>query len=155
VRNASKGGPGLIDRIDFAARRAIELPDLGIYTNNVNPSGVLAPAPNGGTILAAMPDGNVMLYDANADTFTVSRKDYAASVRTPHQLQPWRGPQKRVERVAGSGGGVGVHVGFGVRICVRRPERIPHHGVRAFDSGRDRALRRVAGYGDRQADPPG
>jgi len=25
-----------------------------------------------------MPDGNVMLYDANADTFTVSRKDYAA-----------------------------------------------------------------------------
>jgi uncharacterized protein (TIGR03437 family) len=25
-----------------------------------------------------MPDGNVMLYDANADTFTVSRKDFAA-----------------------------------------------------------------------------
>jgi uncharacterized protein (TIGR03437 family) len=78
VRNASKGGPGLIDRIDFAARRAIEYPDLGVYTNNVNPGGVLAPAPNGGTILAAMPDGNVMLYDANTDGFTVSRKDFAA-----------------------------------------------------------------------------
>ena len=39
---------------------------------------MLAPAPNGGTILAAMPDGNVMLYDANADTFTVSRKDFGA-----------------------------------------------------------------------------
>jgi uncharacterized protein (TIGR03437 family) len=56
----------------------VELPTLGIYTNSVNPSGVLAPAPNGGSILVAMPDGNVMLYDANADTFTVSRKDVAA-----------------------------------------------------------------------------
>jgi uncharacterized protein (TIGR03437 family) len=62
------------------------LPTLGIYTNSLSPSGVLAPSPNGGTILVAMPDGNVMLYDANADTFTVSRKDlpglsgaYAAS----------------------------------------------------------------------------
>ena len=44
----------------------------------MNPSGVLAPAPNGGAILAAMPDGNVLLYDANADTFTVSRKDFAS-----------------------------------------------------------------------------
>jgi uncharacterized protein (TIGR03437 family) len=76
VRNVSGGGPGKIDRIDFASHRAIEMPTLGIYTNSVNPSGVLAPAPNGGAILAAMPDGNVMLYDANADTFTVSRKDF-------------------------------------------------------------------------------
>jgi uncharacterized protein (TIGR03437 family) len=86
VRNVAGGGPGKIDRIDFAAQRAIELPSLGIYTNSVSPNGVLAPAPNGGAILAAMPDGSVMLYDANADTFTVSRKDvpslsgaYAAS----------------------------------------------------------------------------
>jgi uncharacterized protein (TIGR03437 family) len=78
VRNAGTGGAGKIDRIDFAARRAIELPTLGIYTNSVHPNGVLAPAPNGGAILAAMPDGNVMLYDANADTFTVSRKDFTA-----------------------------------------------------------------------------
>ena len=78
VRNAAGGGPGVIDRIDFVARRAIELPSLGIYTNSVNPAGVLAPAPNGGAILGVMPDGNVMLYDANADTFTVSRKDFTA-----------------------------------------------------------------------------
>jgi len=77
VRNVAAGGPGKIDRIDFVARRAIELPTLGIYNNSVNPAGVLAPAPNGGSILVAMPDGNVMLYDANADTFTVSRKDTA------------------------------------------------------------------------------
>ncbi len=82
----STGGPGVIDRIDFAARRAAMMPSLGIYTNNVNPAGVLAPAPNGGSVLVAMPDGNVMLYDANADTFTISRQDvktlggaYAAS----------------------------------------------------------------------------
>jgi uncharacterized protein (TIGR03437 family) len=78
VRNAADGGPGKIDRIDFAARRAIELPSLGIFTNSVHPGGVLAPAPNGGVILNASPDGNVMLYDANADTFTVSRKDFPA-----------------------------------------------------------------------------
>jgi uncharacterized protein (TIGR03437 family) len=87
VRNVtSTGGPGVIDRIDFTARKASMLPSLGIYTNSVNPAGVLAPAPNGGSVLAAMPDGNVMLYDANADTFTISRQDvkslggaYAAS----------------------------------------------------------------------------
>jgi uncharacterized protein (TIGR03437 family) len=78
VRNVATGGPGVIDRIDFAARRAVELPSLGIFTNSVSPAGVLAPAPNGGAILGVMPDGNVMLYDANADTFTVSRKDFAA-----------------------------------------------------------------------------
>jgi len=78
VRDVTGDAPGTIDRIDFGARKATQLPSLGIYQNNVNPNGVLASAPNGGSILAAMPDGNVMLYDANADTFTVSRKDYTA-----------------------------------------------------------------------------
>lgn len=78
VRDVAGDAPGAIDRIDMLARTATELPSLGIYTNSLNPGGVLAPAPNGGAILVAMPDGNVMLYDANADTFTVSRKDYAA-----------------------------------------------------------------------------
>ncbi|MBZ5620443.1 MAG: hypothetical protein LAQ69_17215 [Acidobacteriia bacterium] len=77
VRDITGDAPGAIDRVDFASRRATQLPSLGVYTNNVNPSGVLASAPNGGSILAAMPDGNVMLYDANADTFTISRKDYS------------------------------------------------------------------------------
>jgi uncharacterized protein (TIGR03437 family) len=36
------------------------------------------PAPNGGSIIYASPDGNVMLYDANADTFVVARKDVTA-----------------------------------------------------------------------------
>jgi uncharacterized protein (TIGR03437 family) len=76
VRDVTGDAPGAIDRIDFGARRATQLPSLGIYKNSVNPGGVLAAAPNGGTILAAMPDGNVMLYDANSDTFTISRKDF-------------------------------------------------------------------------------
>ena len=79
VRNVSTGGPGVIDRIDFNARKATQLPTLGIYTNSVNPAGVLSPAPNGGSVLVAMPDGQVMLYDANADTFTVSRQDLKAA----------------------------------------------------------------------------
>ena len=78
VRNAGSGGPGMIDRVDFLSRRATALPSLGIYVNSVNPSGVLAASPNGASILVAMADGNVMLYDASADTFTVSRKDVTA-----------------------------------------------------------------------------
>ena len=77
-RNAGAGGAGMIDRVDFLARRATALPSLGIYVNDVSPLGVLTPSPNGATILAAMSDGNVMLYDASADTFTVSRKDLTA-----------------------------------------------------------------------------
>ena len=86
VRDVASDGPGVIDRIDLPARRAVQLPSLGVFKNSVDPGGVLAPAPNGGSILAAFPNGNVMLYDANADTFTVSRQDvqklggaYAAS----------------------------------------------------------------------------
>ena len=76
TRSVAADAPGTIDRIDFVARRGITLPSLGVYKNTVNPNGVLAPAPNGGAIFVVMPDGNVMLYDANADTFTVSRKDF-------------------------------------------------------------------------------
>lgn len=67
-----------IDRVDFAARTAAPMARLGIYKNSVHINTVLEAAPNGGSILAAMPDGNVMLYDANADTFTISRKDFPA-----------------------------------------------------------------------------
>lgn len=75
-----------IDRVDLLTRTATELPSLGVYQNNVNESTVLVGSPSGSSILAAMADGNVMLYNASADTFTISRKDaeelkgaYAAS----------------------------------------------------------------------------
>jgi uncharacterized protein (TIGR03437 family) len=86
VRNSGSGNPGLVDKIDFLAQQADQLPSLGVFQNNVNPLASLAPAPNGSTILLAAPDGNVMVYDASADTFTASRQDvtslqgaYAAS----------------------------------------------------------------------------
>jgi uncharacterized protein (TIGR03437 family) len=73
----SSGGPHAIDRVDFASRRAFTLPTLGIFNNSVHLNTVLAPSPNGANILIASADGNLMLYDANADTFTASRKDFS------------------------------------------------------------------------------
>ncbi len=67
-----------IDRIDFDARIATELPTLGMYQNSINPATVLMATPGGSSIVAAMPDGNVLLYNAVADTFVAARKDLAS-----------------------------------------------------------------------------
>jgi uncharacterized protein (TIGR03437 family) len=75
-----------IDRVDLASRTAVELPSLGPWENKVDIDTVLAASPNGASILAAGADGGLLLYDANADSFTESRQDstvlggaYAAS----------------------------------------------------------------------------
>jgi uncharacterized protein (TIGR03437 family) len=65
-----------IDRVDMVSRTAVMLPSLGVFKNSVNINTNLAASPNGGHILAVSADGTVMLYDANVDTFTVSRKDF-------------------------------------------------------------------------------
>ena len=81
-----------------------------------------------------MPDGNVMLYDANADTFTVSRKDftalsgaYAASSYNSYvvgnnllnaSLVPQATLETRIRRARG--------------LRLRGPGRLPHHDVRAW-----------------------
>lgn len=65
-----------IDRIDLVSSTASKLPSLGPYKNEVHVSTTLSVAPNGATVVAAMPDGKMMLYSAGADTFTVSRKDF-------------------------------------------------------------------------------
>jgi uncharacterized protein (TIGR03437 family) len=65
-----------IDRIDLLTSTAKTLPSLGPYKNDINVDTTLVAAPNGATIFAAMPDGNVMLYSASADSFTISRKDF-------------------------------------------------------------------------------
>lgn len=67
-----------IDRVDLFGRTAIELPTLGIYDNTININTAIVASTNGGSILAAQADGNVLLYNANADTFTISRKDSTA-----------------------------------------------------------------------------
>jgi uncharacterized protein (TIGR03437 family) len=51
---------------------------LGVFTNNVNVNTVLQGTPNGTAVMGVMADGNVLLYDATADSFTVSRKDVSA-----------------------------------------------------------------------------
>lgn len=68
-------GTGVIDTVTLPNYSASALPNLGIYKNSVSPTGVLSPSPNGSTIMMASPDGNVMLYSAAADSFTVSRQD--------------------------------------------------------------------------------
>lgn len=73
--NRVAGPVHTIDRVDMAVRTATELPSLGVYKNEIDINTVLVASPNGSSILAAQKDGNVLLYNANADTFTISRKD--------------------------------------------------------------------------------
>ena len=65
-----------IDRIDLISHTAFTPATLGPFENNINANTVLAASGNGASILAAMPDGTVMLYDASADAFTTSRQDF-------------------------------------------------------------------------------
>jgi uncharacterized protein (TIGR03437 family) len=72
--NRVAGALHTIDRLDLTSRTAFELPTLGVYKNDVDKSTVLVGSPNGSRIMAVQANGSVLLYDANADTFTISRK---------------------------------------------------------------------------------
>lgn len=65
-----------IDRVHFDAHYATTPPSLGIYQNDIDSDTVLLPSPGRGFIFAAMSDGRVLLYDADADTFVAGRKDF-------------------------------------------------------------------------------
>jgi uncharacterized protein (TIGR03437 family) len=67
-----------IDRVDFLTLTANPLPSLGPFKNDVNVSTTLLPDPTGAKIVAAAPDGNMLLYSAAADAFTISRKDFSS-----------------------------------------------------------------------------
>ncbi len=86
VANRVSGSVHTIDRVDLGTRQATQLPTLGVFANDVDQNTNLVASPNGSSIMAASANGNLWLYNANADTFTVSRKDgtslsgaYAAS----------------------------------------------------------------------------
>jgi uncharacterized protein (TIGR03437 family) len=71
VQPAISKSPG-IGQVDLVGRTVTQLPALGVYQNILPADTVLAPTSNGGSILIASSTGAVMLYDANAGTFTVS-----------------------------------------------------------------------------------
>ena len=71
-------GVGHVLSIDLAARTATQLPTLGVYVNTLPIDAVITASPNGSKAIVAASDGNVYVYDANADTFTVARKDFPA-----------------------------------------------------------------------------
>ena len=76
VTRDSAGGSPNIHRLDFTSRSSVSLASLGVWENRVPLDTMLSGSPNGSTIVAASSDGSVLLYDANVDTFTISRKDF-------------------------------------------------------------------------------
>jgi len=78
VTRSAAGGDPNIHRIDLGQRTSSSLPSLGVYQNKVALNSVLTASTNGASIMMVSSDGSVMLYDANVDSFTVSRKDFTA-----------------------------------------------------------------------------
>jgi uncharacterized protein (TIGR03437 family) len=74
----SSAACGMIDFIDLYTSAASTPPSLGAWKNNLSASTTLTASQNGGTVMGAMPDGTVFLYDASADAFTVSRHDFSS-----------------------------------------------------------------------------
>lgn len=68
------GPKNTIDRVDFFSRTAVELPTLGVYENDIDVNTAMVASGNGSSILIAQATGQVLLYNANADAFTISRK---------------------------------------------------------------------------------
>jgi uncharacterized protein (TIGR03437 family) len=71
-------GKGRILRLDLATRTAFQFPTLGVYKNEVHPATVAVGSGSGSSVLFASPDGQLLLYNASAGTFTVSRKEPTA-----------------------------------------------------------------------------
>ncbi len=78
VASRVAGGPNTIDKVDLNLRTATALPSLGVYKNDINVNTALVASPNGSSILVVQADGNVLLYNSSANTFTISRKDSTA-----------------------------------------------------------------------------
>jgi len=78
IRSGIDGHAG-IDTINMLTRTGTALPTLGVWQNLLGTTNtVLQASGNGAQILVAGVDGSVMIYDANANTFTASRKDFTS-----------------------------------------------------------------------------
>lgn len=71
-------GIGRIMTLDLNSGIGTQLPSFGIFNNTINVNSAMVASPNGSSIFVVEADGNVLLYDANANTFTVSRQDVSA-----------------------------------------------------------------------------
>ncbi len=67
-----------ISQVDLLQRVTTRLPTLGVWENKLTLDTALAGSSNGAHILVAGSDGSVMIYDANVNSFTVSRKDFTS-----------------------------------------------------------------------------
>ena len=61
-------------QLDIPSGTGTELPTLGVFTNITNANTVMTASQNGSSIFIAQADGTVYLYDANSNSFTVSRQ---------------------------------------------------------------------------------
>lgn len=61
--------------IDLNAGAATQLATLGDWENKISTDAVVVASPDKSKIMVAGSDGNVFLYDAGVDTFTISRQD--------------------------------------------------------------------------------
>src|SRR5579871_335871 len=77
TRNASGGNP-TVHSISLTTGTSTRLPSLGVFQNQVALNSVMVASSNGSSIFMASSDGSTWLYDANSNTFTVSRKDFTA-----------------------------------------------------------------------------
>lgn len=64
-----------VDLIDFYSRTSTPLPTLGVFENDIHINTALVATPNGRSIMGVGANGSMFMYDANVDTFTISRKD--------------------------------------------------------------------------------
>ena len=69
---------GHVLSIDLNARAAIQLATLGDWENKISTDAVVVASPDQSKIMVAGSDGNVFLYDAGVDTFTISRQDVSS-----------------------------------------------------------------------------
>jgi uncharacterized protein (TIGR03437 family) len=84
--------PGSVDRLDLQSRCAVQPPSLGVWQNKLDPESVLTAPDSRNTILLAETDGNVKLYEAQQDTWVLSRKDLATPPTGGYAASDPQGP---------------------------------------------------------------
>jgi uncharacterized protein (TIGR03437 family) len=77
TRNASGGDP-TVHSLSLSTGTSSRLTSLGVFQNKVNLNSAMVASSNGASIFMAGSDGSTWLYDANSNSFTVSRKDFSA-----------------------------------------------------------------------------